>query len=530
MIYGVRSNGKKHGLVLTRPLVVETILDRANYTPNRDLRNVKVIEPAAGDGAFATIIVHRLYLSAVNFNFCFRQALANLIFFELDEEVGESLKINVHRLLKTFSVDDIPVGLIRIEDFLLSKTDKCDLIVGNPPYVRHEKIPQNSKELYRKLFPTFKHRSDLYIAFYDKSLRLLNKNGVLSFICSNRWLKNQYGESLRRLINLKYSLDEIIDLEKTNPFEEEVIAYPAITTIRHSLPNKQSTYYSVHHLNQLENLDKGSVLGRGFDVSNPASWFISSELNEVQHSNLSSIEDQGFQIGIGIATGLDKVFIRDDFQSKIENELLMPIVLAKDLKGNELKWSGNHLLNPYDHTGKLIDLSKFPKAKMYLELHRDKLESRHIAKKRPELWYKTIDRVNPRLLHEMKILLPDISGNNHIMIDEGNLYPHHNIYYITSKNTEIKKVKLLAAILSSDFIKKQLIQLGTTMNGGYPRWQSQTLRKLRIPIVDAIPESISSLLLKAYEEMDFDKINKLVGEIEQSKFAEHMSHLTKKAV
>lgn len=529
MIYGVRSNGKKHGLVLTKSMVVEAMLDRVNYTSSRDLRNIKVIEPAAGDGAFAIEILERLYSSSLNFDFSFEQALSKLIFFELDEEVGELLKVKIYSLLKKLSIG-MPEGLIRIEDFLLSKTEKCDLIVGNPPYVRHEKIPARAKDLYRKLFPTFRHRSDLYIAFYDKGLRLLNNNGVLSFICSNRWLKNQYGESLRKLINLKYSLDEIIDLEKTNPFEEEVIAYPAITTIRHSYPNKLSTYYTVHNLNQLENLSNETSLGKPFEISNPSNWFTKSSMDEMHCENFTSIESQGFQIGIGIATGLDKVFIRGDFKSKIEEELLMPIIMAKDLKGNELNWSGNLLLNPFDISGKLIDLSKFPKAKMYLEFHRDKLENRYLAKKNPEHWYKTIDKVNPVLLRKDKILLPDISGNNHVMIDEGNVYPHHNIYYITSKDIGIKRLKLLAAILSSDLIKKQLIQIGTTMNGGYPRWQSQNLRKLRIPIIDAIPESISSPLLKAYEEMNFDELNSYVTKIEQLKLAENATYLTKKAV
>ena len=105
-------------------------------------------------------------------------------------------------------------------------------------------------------FPAFKHRSDLYIAFYDKGLRLLKENGVLSFICSNRWLKNQYGESLRNLIQLNYCLEEIIDLEKTCPFEEEVIAYPAITTIRNSKKKTQANYYLVDDVAKLRDINK----------------------------------------------------------------------------------------------------------------------------------------------------------------------------------------------------------------------------------------------------------------------------------
>ena len=71
MLYGSRSSGKEHGVVLTKPEVVQKMLDLVGYTSDQDLRAVKVVEPSAGEGAFALPIMERLYGSSVKFSFDF---------------------------------------------------------------------------------------------------------------------------------------------------------------------------------------------------------------------------------------------------------------------------------------------------------------------------------------------------------------------------------------------------------------------------------------------------------------------------
>jgi hypothetical protein len=210
------------------------------------------------------------------------------------------------------------------------------------------------------------------------------------------------------------------------------------------------------------------------------------------------------------------VFIRKDFQTFIEQELLLPILVSRDTKNNNLNWSGNHILNPFDKKGKLIDLTHYPKAKKYFESEKESLQNRHIAKKNPKFWYKTIDKIHPELTHKDKIILPDISGNTHLLIDRGEYYPHHNLYYITGNSYQ--KLVLLAAILMSDFVKDQLMELGNKMNGGYPRWQSQNLKRLRLPIIEAIPVEIAKKILSAYGRKDYVTINQIITKEQISDF------------
>lgn len=114
-----------------------------------------------------------------------------------------------------------------------------DIVIGNPPYVRQEKIEDptgkiSDKKEYKNLLqemvrldfndyfkPKVKidAKSDLYTYFYIRSLRLLNKNGYLCFICSNSWLDVGYGVWLQKFLLDRCPVDFIIDNHSKRSFE-----------------------------------------------------------------------------------------------------------------------------------------------------------------------------------------------------------------------------------------------------------------------------------------------------------------------
>ena len=136
MKYGIRSNGNQHGLVLTKPSVVNFILDRIGYIPSINLSKKIVVEPAAGDGAFAIAIINRLFESSIKFNFSFQDSLSNIRLYEIDKSMSILLYNRIKARLMDFS-STVPEGLIVTTDFLLIENILCDIVVGNPPYVRH---------------------------------------------------------------------------------------------------------------------------------------------------------------------------------------------------------------------------------------------------------------------------------------------------------------------------------------------------------------------------------------------------------
>jgi adenine-specific DNA-methyltransferase len=522
MLYGARSSGKEHGVVQTKPQVVMKMLDLVDYKSNLDLSQITVLEPSVGEGAFALPIIERLHKSSELFSFDFELSLANLNFYDIDQNSLDVLRQKIKGRFKTISPSVIH-KMLHCGDFLSTKVDSCDLVIGNPPYVRHENIPDELKRLYRADFRTFTHRSDLYIPFFEKGLTLLNKAGRLSYICSNRWLKNQYGKQLRQMISSGFEMQEVIDLEKVDAFEESVIAYPAITTIVNSKSSKPAPYYDLENLESLLLFNSESIPDRLLST-NPTNWFSRDYSDNEVSLKLTTIADQGFKIGIGVATGRDKVFIRKDFKELVEEELLLPILTSRGVSGNAIEWKGNFFINPYNSEGRLIDLDKFPRAKKYFEENYDLLAARHVSKKNPINWYRTIDKVHASLTTTPKIILPDITGNKLIHIDEGNFYPHHNLYYITGK--DIDTLELLAAILMSDFVRSQLGEMGNKMNGGYPRWQSQNIRKLQVPYLDSIPLDTAASIRSAYKKQNLVAINSLVNLASFSDFERTEGQLT----
>ncbi len=86
-------------------------------------------------------------------------------------------------------------------EWMFGITDGFDVVIGNPPYVRQEKI-KDLKPTLKKRYTCYTGAADLYVYFYERGLQLLNTNGIHTFICSNSWLDVNYGAPLQ-----KYLLD-----------------------------------------------------------------------------------------------------------------------------------------------------------------------------------------------------------------------------------------------------------------------------------------------------------------------------------
>ena len=102
-----------------------------------------------------------------------------------------------------------------------------------------------------------------------------------------------------------------------------------------------------------------------------------------------------------------------------------------------------------------------------------------------------IDRITPSLLRQPKLLIPDIKGEAHVVHESGKYYPHHNLYYITSKEWDLKA---LQTVLRSGIAKLFVSTYSTQMRGGYLRFQAQYLRRIRLPRWADVPREIREKL------------------------------------
>ena len=191
-----------------------------------------------------------------------------------------------------------------------------------------------------------------------------------------------------------------------------------------------------------------------------------------------AIEAAGCKIGIGVATGCDRVFIGDYDALPVEPDRKLPLAMARDLVDGEVRWSGKGVVNPFLADGSLAAFEDFPEFAAYLRSHRDAVAARHVAARNPEGWYRTIDRIHPELRHRAKLLVPDIKGEAVFALDEGRFYPHHNLYFVTAEEWDLRALR---SVLRSSLAVMSIATYCTRMAGGFLRFQAQYLRRIRLP-------------------------------------------------
>lgn len=72
-----------------------------------------------------------------------------------------------------------------------------DIVVANPPYVRHELIVEQKPELKLTFPDVYDGMADLYTYFYVRGLQLAGTKGIIAYISSNKFFKVGYGKKLR---------------------------------------------------------------------------------------------------------------------------------------------------------------------------------------------------------------------------------------------------------------------------------------------------------------------------------------------
>lgn len=527
------------GAIFTRPDVVEAILDLCGYRSDRPLHQMRLLEPSFGAGEFLLQAVQRLWMAFLNDGGSPEEALGALRGAITGVELhATTFKLTANALRSRLAGYGIPMDdadalckswLIQ-DDFLLTQIENgFDFVVGNPPYVRQERIPTALLNEYRRRFRTLYDRADLYVPFFERALDLLADNGTLGYICANRWLKNRYGGPLRAKITNGYWLKYFIDMEGADAFHADVIAYPAITVLQRTPPESavrnptraadaeavatQTLPVLVDAMLNAKD-ESRAITEFQLDTAGSAPLLLDDIprvvlLRRIEHE-FPTLEQAGCKVGIGVATGCDRVFIDTLESLPVEADRKLPLVMARDLVGGTICWAGKGVLNPFDASGKVVPLDSFPRLKRYLDAHRESVASRHVALRNPEGWYRTIDRIQPGLLETPKLLVPDIKGEGVFVIDKGQYYPHHNLYFITSDEWDLRA---LQTVLRSSLTLMTVATYCTRMAGGFLRFQAQYLRRIRVPHWRTVDESMRKRLIASSSTRAQDEIDMPVFEL-----------------
>ncbi|MET7464131.1 Eco57I restriction-modification methylase domain-containing protein [Nonomuraea sp. NPDC005501] len=518
----------EHGEVFTRRWVVDLILDLVGYTTDRELWNLRVSEPACGEGAFLGPIIERLSASCRAANRSLLDAQDAVEAFDL---LGRNVAHTRSLLCRQLEGDGWPTdevakvvhGWVQQGDYLLTSPGQhqhADFVVGNPPYIRLEDVPDERMAAYRSTCSTMGGRADVYVGFYELGLRSLKPGGKLGFICADRWMRNQYGRGLRQMVSRSFSMDFVLTMHDVDAFHDQVSAYPAITIISNRPQGKAIAADTRRGFGQEQasELLGWSTGGEGdrVDASNYHAarlphWFPGEDswpaasparlaILEQLSDRFRTLEDQvtGTRVGIGVATGADKVFITDQ-SDLVEPDRLLPLAMVRDTRSGMLTWSGSYLVDPWNDAGQLVDLDDYPRLRSYFRRNSQALRGRHIAKNNPDRWYKTIDKVDHRLTARPKLLFPDMKLTIHPVLDDGGHYPHHNLYFVIS---DVWDLRVLGGLLLSKVAEAFVEAYAVKMRGGTLRFQAQYLRKIRVPDPADIDAETSQALADAFERRD----------------------------
>ena len=97
-----------------------------------------------------------------------------------------------------------------------------DIIIGNPPYVRHEKIIPIKPIMEQHFAEVYTSKADLYVYFYKRGTELLRTGGILVYISPNKFLRAAYGKKLRQFFTDKVSLQILLDFGSVPVFKTNV--------------------------------------------------------------------------------------------------------------------------------------------------------------------------------------------------------------------------------------------------------------------------------------------------------------------
>ena len=190
-----------------------------------------------------------------------------------------------------------------------------DAVIGNPPYIRQEAL--GDAKPFLATYQTYSGIADLYVYFVEQAHELMREHGRFGMITSNKFMRANYGKSLRAYLSTNTVLNEIVDFGELPVFEDAAAMTAILLTLRESVDTQAFRF------TQMRTLDFDSLqaevdrIGEQLDQDALGeNWTLATAdeiriLNKIRENSITLTEYCDGQIQYGIKTGFNEAFIID---------------------------------------------------------------------------------------------------------------------------------------------------------------------------------------------------------------------------
>ena len=391
--------------------------------------------------------------------------------------------------------------LINGSFFDLPFSEKFDLIIQNPPYVRQELLANgaNSKENIRynvsSILSTIPSQSNLYIYFLLKSILHLKDGGIMVAVIYDSWLYSSFGKFLKESFLKLGHLDNIYHFKKS-AFDDVEIGATVIKFVKDKNHKKSISYYPLNDLNDLRTynglngnclkLKQQELLTYSFNNHSIIN-FKSSLFKE-----LKTIVSQPIQRGTSAVVNSHFIF------SKNELPELKPIV--KDV--SQIK---TYTVNKENAYILAVNGSISNETKQYLESVKNEIlkapAQKFIAVKRDietkSDWYKINLKATGNFIFNYYL-----RNNIDFIYNPYNFLSSDNFYILNIKDNELSNF----AILNSSFTRLNTLSNSRSQGNGLRKIQLYEFKEVKVIDVYKLSEqTIKKLELLGKELMNVNR-------------------------
>ncbi len=403
-----------------------------------------------------------------------------------------------------------------------------DAVVGNPPYVRQEGLGE-FKGYFAEKYRVYHGVADLYVYFVEQGVSLVQKDGFFSYILPNKWMRANYGSSLRSWMKGR-CIDEIVDFGDL-PVFPEATTYPCILRLCGG-PAKPSFKAA-----EVESLDFGRLTDyvevNAYSVSlsglEDSGWSLVDEsvqrlLEKLRRAGTPLGEYVGGKIYRGILTGLNEAFVIDEGtrarlirEDPKSAELIKPFLAGRDIKRYEPPESDKYLIvvpngwtraqssnaeDPWGWFG-----AKYPAVAAHLAQFSAAAQKRY---DKGEYWWELRSCDYYEEFEKPKIIYAEIATRGQFTFETQNSFSDTTTYIMGSDS------KYLLGILNSKLWTFLFSNTSSEIRGGFYRWKRQYMTPLTVRrITFSTPEDERRRLMEELKRLcaagQFEKVLEVVN-------------------